>query len=42
MNMEVECLFFYAQTSQITKAPDTAAISVKGMPMRIKSLVDTL
>ena len=32
----------YAHTSQITSAPETAAISVKGMPMRRKSFVSTL
>lgn len=32
----------YAHTSQITSAPETAAISVNGMPMRRKSLVATL
>ncbi len=32
----------YDQMNQMTAAPDKAAISVKGMPMRTKSLVDTL
>ena len=32
----------HAQISQITSAPETAAISVKGMPMRMKSRVETL
>ena len=32
----------YDQMNQMTAAPDRAAISVKGMPMRTKSLVDTL
>jgi len=32
----------YAHTSQITSAPETAAINVKGMPMRRKSRVSTL
>ena len=32
----------YAQISQMTMAPERAAMSVKGMPMRMKSLVETL
>ena len=32
----------YAHTSQITSAPETAAMRVKGMPMRRKSFVSTL
>ena len=32
----------YAHTIQIRAAPEMAAISVKGMPMRVKSLVATL
>ena len=32
----------YDQMNQMTAAPDRAAISVNGMPMRTKSLVDTL
>ena len=31
-----------AQTNQITSAPEIAAISVKGTPMRKKSCVETL
>ncbi len=32
----------YAHTSQITSAPETAAMRVKGTPMRKKSFVSTL
>ncbi len=31
-----------AQISQITSAPEAAAMKVKGMPMRMKSPVETL
>ena len=34
--------FHYAQINQITSAPDTAAISVKGTPILRKSFVETL
>jgi len=32
----------YAQHSQMTAAPATTAIRVKGMPIRVKSRVETL
>ena len=32
----------YAQISQMTMAPERAAMRVNGMPMRMKSLVETL
>ena len=35
-------VFSHAHISQITSAPVTAAIKVKGMPIRVKSPVETL